>query len=441
MNTTQKGDELEDKVFELFEENISSGRFIAPKECCRIYKKKKYYSKDREAYIEIDVSIEIFIPGQETCFLYVLIECKNLKRSVEGGDVEEFFTKAQQIAVANLKAIVVSNNSFQSAAFNFSKSKGIGLLRYFDRSNLEWVLNRSPSSLVSSRYALNEWSTAREGLHSEDFESKYFDFYGCVGYEYTNSLSLFISSLIKHDEDKEFLESLAVVESIDEKETWLVKYMEEFEIEEICNSVLEKVGYGFGEVPLDDICAFLKDEHGLRVIETSSLKDGVLGQIAFDPLEIQIAKEQESKARKRFTLAHEIGHFLLGHSAYMSGEKCHESSMDLEDPVDVGIRDIVRMEWQANQLASCLLLPKQDFVQSFLSVGARNGLSDRGFGILYLDNQHCNKSKFFSIAAPLMKKYKVSRTVVKIRLKKLGYINEPVQKAVKPMPMFGHLRR
>ena len=110
----------------------------------------------------------------------------------------------------------------------------------------------------------------------------------------------------------------------------------------------------------------------------------------------------------------------------------------MEDPVDVGIRDIVRMEWQANQLASCLLLPKRDFVQSFLSEAAKNGVSNRGFGILYLDNQHCNMSTFFSVTAPLMGKYKVSRTVVKIRLKKLGYINEPTRQTVKPM--FSHFK-
>jgi len=424
MNTTEKGDKLEDKVFELFKDDISKERFWARKECCEIHKKKGYYSKDRKKNIVFDVSIEIFLPGQKTYSSLVLIECKNYNHKVPVDDVEEFFTKAQQISGGNIKAIVVSNNTFQEGAFNFSESKGIGLLRYFDRSNLDWILTRSPSSLVSSSYALNEWSTAYKGLHSEHFDSKYFDFYGYVNYQYTNSLRLFISILVKQGQIDEFNESLAQVESIESKETWLVKYREELEIEAICESILKKVGYSSGEVHLNDICSLLKEDHGLRVEETEDLSDGVLGQISFDPLEIKINKRHENEARKRFTLAHELGHFLLGHSEYMFGEKCHESSLDLENPDEVGIRDVMRMEWQANQFASCLLLPNREFVQTFWSIATKNGLSNRGFGILYLDGQKCNLDAFYSVTSPLMNRYKVSRSVVKIRLKKLGFIHE-----------------
>lgn len=425
MNTIKKGDTLEDKVFELFKEYILKDRFWARKECCKIYKKKGYYSKDRKKNIIFDVAIEIFLPGQKTYSSLVLIECKNYNHKVPVDDVEEFFMKAQQISGGNIKGIVVSNNAFQEGAFNFSESKGIGLLRYYDKNNLDWVLTRSPSSLVSSHYALNEWSNAYKGLHVEGFESKHFDLYGYVSHQYTNSLRLFISNLVKQGQVDEFNGSLAQIEARDSEDICLVKYKEELEIEEICGSILDKVGYSFGEVPLNKICSLLKEEHGLRVIETDNLRNGVLGQISFDPLEIKIHRGHENEARKRFTLAHELGHFLLGHSEYMSGEKCHESSLDLENPCEVGIRDVMRMEWQANQFASCLLLPKKEFVQMFCSIAAINGLSNKGFGILYLDSQRCNLDTFYSVTSSLMNKYKVSRSAVKIRLKKLGFINEP----------------
>ena len=333
--------------------------------------------------------------------------------------------KAQQISGGNIKAIVVSNNAFQEGAFNFSESKGIGLLRYYDRSNLDWVLTRSPSSVVSSSYALTEWSTAYKGLHQEGFESKYFDFYGYVSYQYTNSLKLFILSLVKQGQNDEFNESLAKIKVVDCKDKWLVKYREESEIEEICSSILEKVEYSFGAVPLNEICCLLDEEYGLKVIETDDLGNGVLGQISFDPLEIKIYRSHDNEARKRFTLAHELGHFLLGHSEYMSSEKCHNSSLDIENPNEVGIRDVMRMEWQANQFASCLLLPKREFVQTFLSIAAMYGLSNRGFGTLYLDSQKCNLDAFYNVTSPIINRYKVSRSTVKIRLKKLGFINEP----------------
>ena len=115
----------------------------------------------------------------------------------------------------------------------------------------------------------------------------------------------------------------------------------------------------------------------------------------------------------------------MGHSEYMSGEKLHESSLDLENPLEVGIKDVMRMEWQANQFASCLLLPKEEFIHTFSSVALKNDLSDRGFGVLYLDNQRCNQDAYYRVTTPFMNRYKVSRKVVKIRLKKLGFINEP----------------
>ncbi len=164
----------------------------------------------------------------------------------------------------------------------------------------------------------------------------------------------------------------------------------------------------------------------MDVLETEDMGYGVLGQITFSPLVIKIDKGHENEARKRFTLAHEIGHFLLGHSEYMLSEKCHESSLNLENPSDIGIRDVMRMEWQANQFASYLLLPKNEFVQSFLEVIARYGIPNKGFGILYVDNQKCNIDAFYNVTTPLMNKYKVSRSVAKIRLKKLGFINETI---------------
>ena len=426
MDTTKKGDELENKIYALFREDILNDRFWAKKECCKIYQKKGYYSESRKKNIIFDIAIEIFLPRQLTFSSLVLIECKNYNKKVPVGDVESFLMKAHQVSGGNIKAIVVSNNAFQEGAFNFSASNNIGLLRYYDRSNLDWVLTRSPSSLISSSHALNGCSIAYKGLRYENFDSKYFDFYGCVNHSYTNSIKLFMSSLVKQGQDNDFLKSLAKAESINTKGSWVVKFREEPEIESICESLLAKIGYNSGAVSLKKICLFLKESYGLDVLETEDMGYGVLGQITFSPLVIKIDKGHENEARKRFTLAHEIGHFLLGHSEYMLSEKCHESSLNLENPSDIGIRDVMRMEWQANQFASYLLLPKNEFVQSFLEVIARYGIPNKGFGILYVDNQKCNIDAFYNVTTPLMNKYKVSRSVAKIRLKKLGFINETI---------------
>jgi len=425
MDTTKKGDELENKVYELFRDEILNDRFWAKKECCKIYQKKGYFSKDREKDIIFDIAIEIFLPGESSYSSLVLIECKHYTDKVPVGDVESFLMKAHQVSGGNIKAIVVSNNAFQEGAFTFSKSKGIGLLRYYDRSNLEWVLHRSPSSIISSNAALNRWSEAYDGLRKCSYESKYYDFFGCVDHSYTNSLKLFFSSLLKNGQDERYTEALGSIETVDKNENCIVKYLEESDIEETCESLHQQIEYAFGAVSLVDICSILSEKHGLKVIETLNLPNGVLGKISFDPFEIHILKDHGNEARKRFTLSHELGHFMLGHSKFMSGEKCLESSLDLEEQIDIGIKDVMRMEWQANQFASHLLLPTSHFIQTFKSIAARNGITNRGFGVLYLDSQQCNQDAYYSVTSPLMNRYKVSRRAIKIRLKKLGFINEP----------------
>lgn len=114
--------------------------------------------------------------------------------------------------------------------------------------------------------------------------------------------------------------------------------------------------------------------------------------------------------------------------------------LDIEKPYEVGMKDVMRMEWQANYFASCLLLPKRQFIQSFWSIAARNGLSNRGFGVLYLDDQKCNQDAYYSVTSPLMMRYKVSRSAIKIRLKKMGFINEPNKIKPNKPDIFKHLK-
>jgi 16S rRNA A1518/A1519 N6-dimethyltransferase RsmA/KsgA/DIM1 with predicted DNA glycosylase/AP lyase activity len=126
-SSNQKGDALEQLIFDLFQAEINDGRFWAKQENCKIFRKKGYYSKDREKEIIFDVSIEIFLPNATEYSSLVLIECKNYGHRVPVDDTEEFFAKVQQVAAANSKAIIASTASYQSSALAYAKSKGIGL--------------------------------------------------------------------------------------------------------------------------------------------------------------------------------------------------------------------------------------------------------------------------------------------------------------------------
>ena len=430
MNSTTKGDAFEAKVLDLLSEEIAADRFFLPKTCCQVFAKKGYYSKDREKKIVFDIAIETYLPGQNTYSLLTLVECKDYGSAVPVNDIEEFFCKMQQVGGTNIKGIVASTNSFQEGAIRFSKSKGIGLLRIFDRAKLNWVLTRSPSSLVSLNVAAEHWLSAMRGIKEESFRSDYLDCYCCVDDQYTNSLNQFFFRLIKSD----LTDNLkAWVESIGDRADFdptIVAYKEDSVIEGICDSLLAQVNYDSGRVPLHLICNQISEEFGLRVIFTNyassySGERDILGKITFDPLEITIFTDGEGhKPRQIFTLAHELGHFFLDHSKYMSGENCKERDVDLDNPERIGVKDITRMEWQANYFASCLLLPRHSFLTDFADIIAGLELKNRGFGVLYVDNQKCNLDNFYSVSNFLKNKYAVSRSVVKHRLKKLGLLIE-----------------
>ncbi len=425
MNTVQKGDKLEDRIFDLFTQEIENDRFFAKKECCKVFKKKGYYSKDREKDIIFDVSIEISLPGQETYSSLVLIECKNYnhKHKVPVDDVEEFYQKTQQVSGGNVKGIVVSTSSFQESAFKFSKSKGFGLARYSWGESLSWVLTRSPSSF---KYVNSESShtVAYQGLRADKVSKGLYDFLGTTGDKYSTSLNEFFIALFS-DENNEIGPALNKQNKKAQKPQQIVEFVAEEDIEDLTERVLSDIKYLGGPVELPNIGEYLSDSVGLELRLNEKLTDNVLGTIQFDPLVICIDSDKASEIQRiRFTLAHEFGHYFLGHSKHVLSESCFDSVVDQINVGELGFKDVARMEWQANKFASSLLLPRRLVVDEFMRLAEKNGLTDRGHGYLYLDNQKCNIDNYYCVTSSLMKKFKVSRQVVKYRLVGLGLLKD-----------------
>ena len=80
------------------------------------------------------------------------------------------------------------------------------------------------------------------------------------------------------------------------------------------------------------------------------------------------------------------------------------------------------MEFQANYFAACLLMPRTNFTEDLLQLVQRLGTKNRGFGILFVDNQSCNQENYRLITSRLMTIYGVSRTAATIRLETLGLL-------------------
>ena len=98
--------------------------------------------------------------------------------------------------------------------------------------------------------------------------------------------------------------------------------------------------------------------------------------------------KNHSESRQRFTIAHEIGHYINGHTYYdKTGKMYKDESFDFYDPLH-------QQEKEANMFAAELLVPKEFIIKDLNSFG--------------LD---INK---------LTKLYKVSEQMLWIRLTSLG---------------------
>ena len=104
----------------------------------------------------------------------------------------------------------------------------------------------------------------------------------------------------------------------------------------------------------------------------------------------------------------------------MASEYFDASDLQVENPAELGVKDLMRMEWQANYFASSLLLPERQFIADFLSVAESFGLKDRGFGLLYLDEQACNLQSFFYVTGILKDTYKVASEPALAHLEEYG---------------------
>lgn len=101
----------------------------------------------------------------------------------------------------------------------------------------------------------------------------------------------------------------------------------------------------------------LASDLGLRVLK-SDLPSGVSGMLLRDPKDsdkwIIRVNRQEARNRQRFTIAHEIAHFLL-HRDEIRGELTDDTFYRS------GLSE--RREWEANKLAADILMP-WDLVRS-----------------------------------------------------------------------------
>lgn len=195
MSTVAKGDALEDETFILLKKELEAGRLGISPSSGRIFKKKGYYSRDREKDIVVDISIEVWLPGADNYSMLWVCECKNYGRSIPVDDAEEFKSKLDQIAGKNIKGVIASRNSFQEGTIKYARSQGLGLVRIMPKDQVSWFMYciMSGSAPIQDKLNPREFNVA---LSSEGYQAKERSFYSAYdGYIFGSWLGLLRHSL------------------------------------------------------------------------------------------------------------------------------------------------------------------------------------------------------------------------------------------------------
>lgn len=124
------GDALEEFFYTYLDHELSHNRLPFVRKCCKLFRKKKYWSDARNGYVETDISIEVYEDRKcDNRSLLWVWECKDWTRPVTVGEIEKFQSTLQQIGKNATKGTVVICSGLTEAAFNFAKTNNIGFFK------------------------------------------------------------------------------------------------------------------------------------------------------------------------------------------------------------------------------------------------------------------------------------------------------------------------
>ncbi|MBA2619822.1 MAG: ImmA/IrrE family metallo-endopeptidase [Acidobacteria bacterium] len=410
-NTTSKGNNLENRVYELIKILLENDEFFVDGKKSKVFWKKGYYSQARKKEIVVDVSIETYLKNSQNYSLLTIIECKNYEHLVPVDDVEEFDSKLSQIGEHNTKGIILTKKGFQAGASNFATSNGIGLGIINSESEIDWITYRK-NTTKSNKNNQSDISNSNEAKN-------FFAFVDSLSFNTFPDLLTGIGIIDKYVFQPSIIK---------------IPFISDEQIEKEINNLPIKSIYQDDKLISDNLCEYLSNFLKVEFIFDENLgsheEDEILGKITFDPLIIYITKElQLNKHRWRFTLAHEVGHLML-----------HQNILKTYVNENIDIAEMLSLsgefssytnkylEIQANKFASILLLPKESFLREVRRFFDKENLRK---GYLYLDHQQVNQKLLRDLLFILQAKFDVSNEVAKYRLYSFGLIKNNDMKSVK----------
>ncbi|MEO8664640.1 MAG: ImmA/IrrE family metallo-endopeptidase [Ignavibacteria bacterium] len=430
-NTVEIGNKFEKRVYDVFANELRNKRLYIDPKTSKIKAKQGYHSKDRGENIIVDISIESYLPQQTDWSQLIIIECKDYNSSVPVNDIEEFYSKLMQIAGSGIKGIVVSSQGFQKSSLAYAKSKNIGLIKLNNNENFSWILTRiAPIKMKQEDFDQTSKEIQLALTSNYEIEDNV-ELYANINDYFTTSIETFFRFFLSEGDVKCSFEDNSKSDSV-------VQFMTKGSIEKLANEVNQNIEFDKFEHSITDNCKRLEKKYKIRFeinqnIQLDHLGFVILGKIKFNPDIITLyLGAQSNKFRLKFTLAHELGHYFLNHKKYLIGEIYSEQEYKNKSGEHISIDDIRKIEWQANQFASCFLLPHDPFIEMLNNLLKQDNINDKGHGRLFVDNQKCNLDSYYKVINLLRNDFRVSGSVIEYRLKNLGLLidRRSKQKAV-----------
>ena len=319
-STTKKGEDFEKKVLKVFQNYINDDKYYVDSRKCILLHKyvcKKEDNNYRD--IKFDIVIKVYNTVDERKRAekgenvkhanMIVIECKNHIRNISSTYIENFNTLITNSSAH--KGILVSNSGFAKEAIEIAKKFKIELAVIDENDDL--IFKRKEDDYI---------------YHSL--------------YELLLKLDIISNNNINYSKIR-------------------IPYMEEAKIINIINKNFNYLDvYNSDILNTEKLIKFIYSRFGLKCEFNCSLEGDTLGIISMKKSKIFISNKLEyDSPRWRFTLAHEIGHFIL-HMEYLKKyfDFFEDRVTDIifeEDIIPPNINK--RMEIQANIFASNFLIP------------------------------------------------------------------------------------
>jgi len=436
LSSKQKGDLFEDEVFEFFKDHVMSGDYFLNPSNCTFFKQKGYYSKDRQGEIKFDITIEVHAKNREKLALLLVIECKNLSHPVDVDDIEEFNSKLCQVSGHNVKGIFFTKIGYRRGALKYASSTqiAIALARLLPEDQIDWVLERTPKAVSLKDKKIAAQRETINALTVEDYRGQSEAIFGLFRDNLTSSFPEILDALVP----SEYMESVSAKKKKTQNYSKYIPYLGQEDIERRVSRILDYFKLDIRnkhQILLTPLCEFLNTNNNIKFIFDENLGKNpngldILGKITFNPNKIYVSNTLEySSPRWRFTLAHEIGHFLLHRKSF--NELFSSDYYDTDESLTWGSLNKTlnyRIEWQANSFASSLLLPRDLIISVVIDSLKELGVNKFGHGLIYLDDQKDNIYTYQQILFFIKREFNVSLQAINYRLAQLKILNNQQKK-------------